>query len=103
MAAGAFAGRSQSLDTERRRYVFSSQAVNSGIDRMEQALYLAAVHLGRNIDVRLRLFGFHADAVPPPRLLAAPRFGAASGLARNASGGSRGITAGRFSVLRRVD
>src|SRR5260370_38530514 len=101
MAPRTFACRSDGLDTEWLRNVFSSQAVNSGIDRMEQALHRAALHLGRNIDVRLRLFRLYANAVPPPRILAATRFRAASRLAGNAGGGSRRATASRFALLLR--
>ena len=74
LAASAPAGRSRWLGAARRRFVrrASRSRIAAEIE-LSKTLPGPAVHLGRHVQLRLRLLGVHADAVPAARRAAAAR------------------------------
>ena len=61
------ARRSLRLAAARRCFLRSQAADGGGCHRSQPAFPGPAVHLGRHVQLRLRLFGFHSDALPPAR------------------------------------
>src|SRR5215471_20391691 len=100
MVAGPAAGRSFGVDSVRRRQPRSEEDGDPRDAGVLQAISGPSVHLGRHIELWLRLLWLFPNARPPPRPEYAARRAATGRLERRGAGRSEGPAARRLAIFR---
>src|SRR5579884_1134010 len=100
MAGGPAARRADRVGAVGRCAVQYSEAVDTRRDRIQPAVSGAAVFVGRDIHLWVRLLGIHADAVPAARGADSTRCGPAGGVGGDGEGRARPAGAGGSALFR---